>query len=432
MSDLEQQVFRKVRLRLLPFLIVCYFIAYIDRVNVGFAALEMNKDLGFTPLVYGWGAGIFFIGYFLFEVPSNVALERFGARKWIARIMLTWGVISMAMALVQGQASFYTLRFLLGMAEAGFFPGIVFYLTYWFPAQQRARVIGTLMLANPIATVIGGPLSGLILSTHGVLGLQGWKWLFIIEGLPAVFFGLWVYRFLSDRPSEAKWLTPEERETLERVMERDRASRAIVHRISLWQGLANPRVLVLGLIYFGVAASNYGLSFWLPTIVKAFGVTNFQTGVISALPYACGAAAMYWWGQHSDRTGERTWHVAGPLLLTASCLAIGSQLEDPVLKMVFICLAGFGIFAVLPPYWTLPTGLMSGTAAAASIALVNSIGNLSGFAAPYMIGWIKTSTGSFSVALMALAALPFMAMVLTLAIQRAAHPPAAGPQPAAR
>jgi len=417
----RERLFRKVRRRLIPFLVVCYFVAYIDRVNVGFAALGMNKDLGFTPLVYGWGAGIFFLGYFVFEVPSNVILDRLGARLWIARIMLTWGVISMCMALVRGASSFYVLRFLLGVAEAGFFPGMLLYLTYWFPADQRAKVVGLFMLANPISTVIGAPLSGALLGIEGFLGLKGWQWLFIIEGIPSLLLGLSVYFYLTDRPAHARWLAPEDRQTLERIMEDDRSRRQIQHR-SWAQGLSNPRVLALGLIYFGACASNYGLSFWLPQIVKTFGVTNFQTGLIAALPYACGAAAMVFWGAHSDRTGERTGHVAFPLVLTSVCILVSSQIANPYWKMFLLCIAGLGIFAVLPPFWTLPTGLMTGAAAAASIALVNSIGNLSGFVAPYMIGWIKNSTDSYGLALAALAALPLIAMVAVLVLQHRTHP----------
>lgn len=420
-SELEARVFRKVRLRLIPFLILCYFAAYIDRVNVGFAALGMNKDLDFTPIVYGWGAGIFFLGYFLFEVPSNIILHKVGARRWIARIMLTWAFISMGMSLVGGQTSFWVLRFLLGVAEAGFFPGILLYITYWFPSEHRARVVGLFMLANPIATVVGAPLSGALLTIDGFLGLHGWQWLFVIEGLPSLILGVLVLKYLTDRPADAAWLKPDERAFLQQRMEKDEASRSITHRLTLLQALSTPRVLVLGLIYFGVAASNYGLSFWLPQIVKAFGVTNFQTGLISALPYACGAAGMAFWGAHSDRTGERTWHVALPLLVTSICLMISSALSNPYLTMVVLCVAGWGIFAVLPAYWTLPTGLMTGAAAAGSLALINSIGNLSGFVAPYMIGWIKSSTDSFGIAFFVLSLLPLMAMMLTLVIQRRAR-----------
>ena len=420
MSDPEALVFRKVRRRLLPILMLCYFGAFIDRVNVGFAALSMNADLGFGPLVYGWGAGIFFIGYFLFEIPSNVLLERLGARIWIARIMITWGIISMAMAAVRGPTSFFVLRFLLGVAEAGFYPGVVLYLTTWFPQEERARVMGWFTLANPISTVIGAPLSGFILSLGHLGGLRNWQWLFLVEGAPAVVLGGLVWLWLRDTPAQAAWLAPEEREVIARRVDLDRARRAIQRPLTLWEALTNPVVLGLGLVYFGCIAGNYGLSFWLPQLVKGFGLTDLQTGLVTALPYACGAVAMVAWGAHSDRTGERTWHVALPLLLTGAALLAASQVQGPVLAIALLCAAGVGVFANTPPFWTLPTALTTGRASAGAIALVNSIGNLSGFVAPYLIGWIKASTGRISDGLMALAALPLAAMALTLWLQRGA------------
>jgi D-galactonate transporter len=411
----EARVFRKVKQRVIPLLMLCYFVAFIDRVNVGFAALSMNEDLGLSPTVYGWGAGVFFLGYFLFEVPSNVLLERLGARLWITRIMMSWGIISMAMAVVTGPASFCVLRFLLGVAEAGFFPGVVLYLTYWFPIEERAKVMGWFTLANPISTVVGAPLSGAILgATDSLGGLANWQWLFLLEGLPALVVGVVVAVSLTDRPRDATWLTAEEREIVEHRVAADEGKRTIRGKLTLWQGLTNPKLLLLGAVYFGCIGGSYGLSFWLPQIVKAFGVTNLQTGFISALPYACGAVAMVLWSAHSDKTGERVWHVALPLLVAGASLLVCSQLRHPVWTMVFMCLAGVGIFANTPPFWTLPTSLMTGTAAAAGLALVNSLGNLSGFVAPYMIGGIRSRTGSFSTALAALSVLPFASMVLTL------------------
>jgi ACS family tartrate transporter-like MFS transporter len=419
MTDEESRVLKKVEKRLIPLLMLCYFISYIDRVNVGFAALSMNRDIGLDPVVYGWGAGIFFLGYFVFEVPSNVILDRIGAHLWISRIMISWGIVSMAMAAVRGPTSFYVLRFLLGVAEAGFYPGVVVYLTYWFPTEARAKVMSWFTLANPISTVIGGPISGGILGAAGSFGgLRTWQWLFLIEGAPAVMAGFLVLFFLKDRPSQAQWLTPRERETVENAVREDQARRVFQKKLTLWQGLTNPHVLLLGAIYFGCIAGSYGLAFWLPQIVKGFGVTNFQTGLIAALPYACGAVAMVLWGAHSDKTGERIWHVALPLLLTGTSLLVVSQLHDPVWTMVFMCLAGMGIFANTPPFWTLPTSLMLGTAAAGGVALVNSLGNLSGFVAPYMIGWIRNSTGSFQPGLAALAAMPVASMILTLWLGR--------------
>ena len=426
-ADAEARVFKKVRGRLVPILMLCYFVAFLDRVNVGFAALQMNRDLGFGPAVYGWGAGVFFIGYFLCEVPSNVILELKGARVWIARIMISWGLVSMANALIRGSTSFYVLRFVLGAAEAGFYPGVILYLSAWFPSAERARVFGWFTLANPAAAVLGGPLSGAILSSPEWLGLRSWQILFLVEGMPAVVLGWVIWRFLDDRPSEARWLGEGERALLARRVAEDAARRTYQQRLTLWQGLGNPRVLLLGAVYFGCIAGNYGLSFWLPQIVKAFGVTNFQTGLIAALPYGFGAAAMVLWSQHSDRTGERTWHVVLPLLLASAALLAGSRLTNPVLTMALMCLAGMGIFANTPPFWTWPTSLMGGVAAAGGIALVNSLGNLSGFVAPFAIGAIKRRTGSFHLGLAVLGTMPLLSALLMLLLARAAR--GAGPVP---
>ncbi len=328
-DDAAARVFKRVRGRLVPVLMLCYFVAFLDRVNVGFAALEMNQDLGFGPAVYGWGAGVFFIGYFLCEVPSNVMLELLGARVWIARIMISWGLVSMAGATIRGPTSFYVLRFVLGAAEAGFYPGVIVYLGGWFPSAERARVFGWFTLANPIAAVLGGPLSGAILSHAEWMGVRSWQILFLVEGFPAVVLGWVVWRFLADRPRDARWLSDEERALLERHVAADAERRVYKEKLTLWQGLRNPRVLLLGAVYFGCIAGNYGLSFWLPQIVKAFGVTNFQTGLIAALPYACGAIAMVLWSHHSDRTGERAWHVTLPLVLASAALFAGSRTSGP-------------------------------------------------------------------------------------------------------
>ena len=421
--DAEARVFKKVRGRLVPILMACYFVAFLDRVNVGFAALQMNEDLGFGPSVYGWGAGVFFIGYFLCEVPSNVMLELKGARVWIARIMVSWGLVSMATAAIRGSTSFYVARFVLGAAEAGFYPGVIVYLSAWFPAAERAKVFGWFTLANPIAAVLGGPLSGAILSTSGWLGMRNWQLLYLMEGLPAVVLGWVVLRYLDDRPGQARWLTERERTLVEERVAEDARGRAYPGKLTLWQGLTNPRVVALGAVYFGCVAGNYGLSFWLPQIVKAFGgVTNFQIGLIAALPYACGAIGMVFWSAHSDRTGERSWHVILPLLVAGGALLVGSRIGDPVWKMVLMCLAGVGIFANTPPFWTWPTSLMGGVAAAGGIALVNSIGNLSGFVAPYFIGVIKARTGSFHAGLAALAVLPLLSAGLMSILARMNRP----------
>ena len=416
MDPLEQRTIAKVTARLVPFLIVCYFVAYLDRVNVGFAALTMNRDIGLSASAYGFGAGVFFLTYFLFEVPSNLFLERVGARKWIARIMFSWGLISGATAFVQGEASFYTVRVLLGVAEAGFFPGIIFYLTLWFPAVYRARVIGSFMAAIPLSTVIGAPISGLLLEMDGLLGLRGWQWLFIIEAIPAVILSVVVYSYLTDRPSEAAWLAPDERAWLVARLQREREQRDQVRHYSVTQALLNPKVLALSLVYFGAVATNYGLSFFLPQIVRDFGVSNLQAGVITSFPYIVGAISIVWWGRHSDRTLERKWHVAFPLFVASMGIGISTLLPQPGLKMVALSVAGFGIFGCLPPFWTLPTSFLSGAAAAGGIALINSIGNLAGFAGPFAMGRMLDLTGSYTVGLLCLSALGLMGMTIVLAL----------------
>jgi MFS transporter, ACS family, tartrate transporter len=425
MDAVEIRTIAKVTRRLVPFLIICYFIAYLDRVNVGFAALEMNQDLGLSQTAFGLGAGIFFIAYFIFEVPSNLLLERFGARKWIARIMLSWGILSGTMAFIPAIAhatglgneySFYLLRVLLGAAEAGFFPGIIFYLTLWFPAQYRARIVGYFMAAIPLSTVIGAPISGVVLYLHGGLGLAGWQWLFIIEAVPAIILAGVVFFYLTDRPADAAWLAPEERTWLAGRLEFEQRQRQAVRDYSVRQSLVNPRVLGLSLVYFGAVATNYGLSFFLPQIVEAFGLNIFLTTLVSATPYAVGLIGMVWWGRRSDRVVERRFHVAFPLFIAAAGIAVSTVLDNPTLKMLSLCAAGFGIFANLPVFWTLPTAFLSGAAAAAGIAVINSIGNLAGFAGPFAMGWIRDQTGSYAGGLLLLAALGIIALGILLMI----------------
>jgi len=413
---LEQSTIARISARLVPFLVVCYFVAYLDRVNVSFAALTMNRDLGLSASQYGFGAGIFFLAYFIFEVPSNLLLERFGARKWIARIMFTWGVISGAMAFVGGPTSFYILRVLLGVAESGFFPGIIFYLTLWFPAVYRARIIGYFMAAIPLSTVLGAPVSGLLLGLDGILGLKGWQWLFIIEAAPSLVLSVVVFFYLTDRPADAAWLPPKEREWLVRRLESEHAHRTTHHNLSLGQALLNPKVLALSVVYFGAVATNYGLSFFLPQIVKAFGLTNLQTGLVSALPYVVGTVSIVWWGHRSDRHRERRFHASFALAVAATGIALSTMFENPVLKMLALSIAGFGIFGNLPVFWTLPTAFLSGAAAAGGIALINSIGNLAGFAGPYAMGAIKDWTGSYTGGLLGLSAMGVLAMILVLVL----------------
>jgi MFS family permease len=396
MDAVEIRTIAKVTKRLVPFLIACYFIAYLDRVNVGFAALEMNQDLGLSQTAFGLGAGIFFIAYFIFEVPSNLLLERFGARKWIARIMLSWGILSGTMAFIPAIAhttglgnenTFYLLRILLGAAEAGFFPGIIFYLTLWFPAQYRGRIVGYFMAAIPLSTVIGAPISGIFLFLHGGLGLAGWQWLFIIEAVPAIILAGVVFFYLTDRPADAAWLVPEERTWLAGRLELEQRQRQAVRDYSVRQSIVNPRVL---------------------------GLSIFLTTLVSAAPYAVGLIGMVWWGRRSDRVVERRFHAAFPLLIAAAGIAASTALDNPTLKMLSLCAAGFGIFANLPVFWTLPTTFLSGAAAAAGIAVINSIGNLAGFAGPFAMGWVKDHTGSYAGGLLLLAALGIIAMAILL------------------
>jgi ACS family tartrate transporter-like MFS transporter len=423
MHAVEVRTIAKVAKRLVPFLIVCYFIAYLDRVNVGFAALTMNQDLGLSQTAFGFGAGIFFIAYFIFEVPSNLLLERFGARKWIARIMLSWGIISGMMAFTPAigrvtglgnEYSFYLIRVLLGAAEAGFFPGIIFYLTLWFPTEYRARIVGYFMAAIPLSTVIGAPISGALLYLHGGLGLAGWQWLFIVEALPSILLAGVVFFYLTDRPAEAAWLAPDERKWLAERLELEQRSRKAVRDYTVLESLVDPRVLGLSLVYFGAVATNYGLGFFLPQIVKAFGLNIFLTTLVSATPYVVGTIGMVWWGRRSDRVAERRFHTAFPLFLAAAGIAVSTALDDPLLKMISFCIAGFGIFACLPVFWTLPTAFLSGAAAAAGIAVINSIGNLAGFAGPFAMGWIKDHTGSYAGGLLLLAGLGIIAMGMVL------------------
>src|SRR6201997_2286398 len=411
-SEIERSTIRAISWRLIPFLVLAYFFSYLDRVNLGFAGLTMNAELKFSPTVFAWGAGIFFIGYFIFEVPSNLALEKFGASRWIARIMVTWGIISALMALVSGPGSFYGLRFLLGVAEAGFFPGIILYLTYWYPAKYRARFLAAFALAVPLSTVIGAPISGLLLGLDGVMGLQGWQWLFILEGIPSVLLGIVSWFYLTDRPEKADWLSAEQKAWLKGRLDSEVAAKQAVKHLSLGEALSSPKVIALSLVYFGFVGALYGMQFWLPTIVKAFGLTNAQTGFVTAIPYLFGTIAMILWARHSDATRERVMHVGAPFFLTAIALAVSSYLTDPPATMVALTLAGIGIFCIFAVFWTLPTAWLSGTAAAGAIALINSVGNLAGFGGPYLVGWVKEATGSTSHGLLVLAILPLIGGLL--------------------
>ncbi|HEY6258230.1 MAG TPA: MFS transporter [Xanthobacteraceae bacterium] len=418
----------KVAWRLLPLLMLCYFVAFLDRVNVSFAALTMNADLGFDSFVFGLGAGIFFLGYFIFEVPSNLALAKLGARAWIARIMFSWGLVSAAMAWVWNDTSFYAGRFLLGAAEAGFFPGVVLYLTYWFSAEHRAKMVGLFMAAVPISGFIGAPLSGWLLGLEGTLGLHGWQWLYILEGLPAMILAGVVWFGLTNRPSQAGWLAASERAWLERTLERERAHLEGLRKFRLGEALLNGRVLLLAVLYLGLVTGLYGVTFWLPQIVKGFGgLSNLEVGFIVALPTLAAAIAMVAWTWHSDKARERPWHVALPAFAGALGLAASASVSDPVLSTMALSVALIGIYAAIATSWALPSAFLTGTAAAGGIALINSIGNLGGFAGPYFMGWIKAATGAYSIALLIMGAGLALSGLIALAVRNAVaneRPPA--------
>jgi D-galactonate transporter len=417
MDTLEQRTMARVSAHLIPFLIVCYFVAYLDRVNVSFAALTMNKDLNLSASAYGLGAGIFFLAYGLLEVPSNLLLAHFGARRWITRIMFTWGIMSGAMAFIRDETWFYIVRFLLGAAEAGFFPGMIFYLTLWFPAAYRGRVIGYFMAAIPLSTVVGAPISSALLGMDGIFGMRGWQWLFILEAAPALLLSFVVLFYLTDKPADAQWLGDDERGWLVDRLAAEERQRMAARHYDVLQALLNPRVLALSLVYFGAVATNYGLSFFLPQIVKAFGMSNLQTGFVSAIPYVVGVIGIVWWGRRSDAKLERRFHTSFALFIAAAGLTVGAFLNDPTAKMVAFSVAGFGIFGALPVFWTLPTAFLSGAAAAGGIAIINSIGNLAGFVGPSVMGMIKDATGSFTNGLLVLVGVALVALVIVLLLR---------------
>ncbi|MGV7208237.1 MFS transporter [Oxalobacteraceae bacterium A2-2] len=414
-DDALHALYARVSRRLMPFLFLCFVAAYLDRANVGFAKLQMQADLGFSDTVYGMGAGIFFIGYFLFEVPSNLLMLRAGARRWIARIMISWGLISAALMATRDATSFYVLRFLLGAAEAGFFPGVILYLTYWYPAQRRARMVAFFMSGVAVAGVVGGPLSGWIMqSCAGLLDLAGWQWLFLLEGLPSVLLGIWTLFYLDDGIRAARWLSEEEKLALERALAGEQAAR---RHPPLRRLFADGRVWLLALLYFLCVMGLYGVSFWLPQLVRNSGVGNvFQIGLLSAIPYVAAAVTMVLAARHSDRSGERRWHIAGAAMAGALGLCAATVYSDStLLALAALSVATAGILTTFPIFWSLPTAMLGGTAAAAGIALINSVGNLAGFASPYLVGAIRDATGSTAAGMVLLAASLLLGALLALA-----------------
>ena len=396
-SRLADAALSKARRRLIPFLFVLYLVAYLDRINVGFASLQMNRELGLSEGVFGLGAGLFFLGYSIFEVPSNLILERVGARVWIARIMISWGVVAMAMIAVRGAASFFAIRFILGLAEAGFFPGVILYLTFWFPPREQARAVALFMTATALAGLIAGPVSGALLELHGLAGLSGWQWLFILEGLPAVILGILVLRYLPDSPDKAAWLEVDERSALLMRLERERGHSTQKRQRSLREAISNSTVWILSLVYFAIVFGLYGVTFWLPQIIQSFGNrSDFGIGMLSAVPFFGAAIAMVFVGRASDLNGERRWHLAVCAAVGAAGLMLASTTRSPFLSLGALSIAAAGIWGTFGPFWAMPPEFLSGTAAAGAIALINSIGNLGGFAGPYVVGMVKQTTHSFA------------------------------------
>ena len=419
-SELESRVSRKLMLRIIPFVMLLYFVSFLDRVNVGFAALSMNKAIGLSPTAFGLGGGLFFIGYFLFEVPSNLILHKVGARRWIARVMVSWGIVSLASAFVVGPNSFYALRFILGVAEAGFFPGIILYLSLWFPSRQRAVAAAWFMAAAPISTAIGSPLSGAIMKLPPIAGFADWQMLYILEAVPAIILGFVVLKYMTDTPAKAHWLQPQEREWLiaKLKMEADAKQSHEGHTAGALSALRDPRLLALSLIYFGTSAGLYTLGLWAPLIIRQYGFGSFETGLLAGVPSVAAVVAMILWARHSDRTEERTWHVVIPCVLACLGFAFAGNATTALMIIVALVIVNIGISAAKAPLWAMPSMFLSGAGAAAGIAMINSVGNLGGFVGPFAIGWLKNVTGSYSAGLYVVGATLAVSAVVTLMLGR--------------
>ena len=417
MEPLEERTMRKVTWRIVPFIVLLFVVAYLDRVNIGIASLQMNQQLGFSSTVYAIGAGIFFIGYFVFEIPSNLILHKVGARKWIARIMLTWGLVSAATAFIWDEKSFIAIRLLLGVFEAGFFPGIILYITYWFPPERRAKIFGLFMMAGPVCNVIGTPLSSMLLGIDW-LNLHGWQWMFLIEGLPACLLAGVVLVYMTDRPSEAKWLEPEERAWLTTKMAEIPVQADKRDASSFGAAVKDGRIYAFGLAYVGIIVGVYGIILWLPQIVKSFGYGNTAVGFIAAIPFLGAVFAQILWTRHSDRTGERLWHVVGACVVASLGLGASAWLGNPTLALLAMVVAAMGVFSAQATFWTLPTSFLVGSGAAGGIAMINSIGNLGGFLGPYAVGYIKDATGTFQYGMLFLAIACFMAGIIIFLVSK--------------
>lgn len=413
----EQITLKKITWRIVPFVMFAYFIAFFDRINIGFSALTMNQDLGFSSTVFGIGAGMFFIGYFLTDVPSNVILQKVGPRIWLARIMVSWGLIAACMIFVKTATGFYILRFFLGVAEAGFFSGIILYLSTWFPIKRRAQVIAFFMAAAPISGMLGSPLAGMILSMHGAFGLKGWQLMFSLDACAAILLGIFTFFYLNDRPEKNHWLSQTETQWLTSTLAEENKEKTDQAKTSVWKGLTDTRVLTLAVVYFGTSSGLYSLNIWSPQFIKSFGLTTFQIGFINAIPAALAIIAMIFWAKHSDKTKERTWHVVIACLLACCGFVLAGSVNSLPLAIFALVLANIGISSCKPPLWSIPSSFLKGPAAAAGLAAINSIGNLGGFAGPAMIGWLKETTGGFALPLYCVAGMLVVSALLTLSIE---------------
>ncbi len=412
---LEREAIKAAAWRFIPLLALAYFFNYLDRTSVGFAALTMNHDLGLTATQFGYGAGIMFAGYCLFEVPSNLAMFRFGARRWLARIMVTWGLMAAATAFAVGPYSFYVIRLLLGIGEAGFFPGVIFFLTLWFPAHYRTRVLAWFTVSTPLSSLVGGPLSAWLLQFDGHLGLAGWQWMFIVEGLPACLIGVVVLKVLADKPQDAKWLSPAQRDALQGALDREKTGTTKKKAFGI--ALRDPRVYLLSMISFGFTMGSYGIGIWLPQMLKAQGMTVTETGWLSALPYFFATIGLLWWASHVDRTGRRITNLSVALLIAGVSLGISTYFDALVPAMVGMTLALIGTISARTIFYTIPAKFLSGEAAAGGLALINSIGALGGFAGPYLVGYMKDTFHSFNAGMMGLAGVLLVTTVLAMSIR---------------
>jgi MFS transporter, ACS family, tartrate transporter len=414
-QEFESATIRKITWRIMPVLLLAYFFAYVDRVNVGFAALTANKELGLSDVEFGFGAGLFFLGYCGAQVPSNLMMLRYGARRWFARILISMGILAVAMMAVVGPRSFYAVRLALGIAEAGLLPGVIYYLRCWFPQSYRANIMAVFLLAIPLSSLLGSPISGALLGLDGVFGLRGWQWMYLVEGVPLVIFGLVVLSVIAETPAEADWLTSAQRQWLEKTLADEATVRAVPRREPPWWKLViDARVLCYGSAFLGITAGSYGLSFWLPQIVKSFGLTNFMTSLVVAIPFLFGSIATIVWARHSDRRRERLYHTASPAFLAAAGLGVCIAISSPVLTMVALTVAALGIFGIRGPYFALVAEDFADTTAAPGIAWVDTFAALGGFFGPTIVGWLRQTTGGYTWPLVALAFLSLLGGVIIL------------------